>query len=480
MKEPPTEERLPGGRYRPSTPTAKTAPDRQRVSAWQGALESSGYREKQAPGINRDDFSENTPPRRQHRTSRPGGYTRSQKLIIALALVVALAASVPIGAYLVIKLTAHQQAQLAAIGVPTQLPTATPTPTFQQREAAFITQMISQMSLDDELGQMLVGAFLGSTLTPDLQTMIDNDHIGTIILYGGNMLSKSQLEALDTAVQAHTKIPLFISTDQEGGTVNRLLYIAGYRPSAEEIGATNDPNRAYQQGVSDAQIFKQLGINLNLAPVVDVQTVSDAVSILPTRMYGTTPQKVTAFAGAYLNGLQSEGVIGCLKHWPGLGSATVDPHAGLPVLRRSQAELDQIDFAPYRALLAQGNVNMILTTHEIVPAYDPNLPASISPIMIDQVLRHDLGFQGVIVTDGLHMGALSRRWTAAQAAVLAVVAGDDMLLSFQASEIPGVLAAFHAAIQSGQITKARIDLSVERILALKIKYGLITVPATVI
>jgi len=411
------------------------------------------------------------PPRRQR-----APYSRSQKLIIALALVVALVAAVPLAAYAALKLAPRPPTQSAVKATPT--PTATPTPSPAQIEAQFITQMIAGMSLDEELGQMLVGAFLGSTYNSDVQTMVETDHIGTVILYAGNMLSASQLKKLDTSIQAHTHIPLFISTDQEGGTVNRLLYISGPRPSAEEIGDTNDPNKAMQQGVSDGQILSQLGINLNLAPVVDVQNVSDAISPLPTRMYGTTPGKVTAFAGAYLNGLQSQGVIGSLKHWPGLGDVAVDPHAGLPIQKRSKTDLNNIDFAPYKALIAQGNVDMILTTYVTDTVYDPNLPGALSPIMIDQVLRGDLGYQGVVITDGLHMGAISNRWTAAQAALLAVEAGDDLLLSFQASEIPGVLSAFHTAIDKGQITKARIDLSVQRILALKIKYGLIKVPTT--
>jgi beta-N-acetylhexosaminidase len=284
----------------------------------------------------------------------------------------------------------------------------------------------------------------------------------------------------DAASQAHAQIPLFISTDQEGGLVNRLLPITGWRPSAEQIGATNDPNQAYQQGVSDATILSQLGINLNLAPVADVQTISDDATIIPTRMYGTTPDKVTSFVSAYLNGLQGLDVIGCLKHWPGLGWSTVDPHDALPVTNRSQADLNNIDFAPYRALIAKDQVDMIMSTHTLVTAYDPNMPATLSPIMIDQVLRHDLGYQGVVITDGLYMGAITARWSVAQAAVLAVIAGNDLLLGpWNHYETQKVLDALHQAISSGQITKARIDESVKRILALKIKYGLIKVPANV-
>ncbi len=417
------------------------------------------------------------PPTRKRRARSRAGYTFRQKLVIYSALVVALVAAVPLAASLILHLSQNQ----AQSAIPTINPNdVSSLPNLrdpERREALFIDQMIEHMTLDEEIGQMLVGDVYGTSYGDDLQAMVVNDHIGTVILYGSNIQSTGQTQALDTAIQQHAQIPLFISTDQEGGTVNRLLSITGYRPSAEELGATNDPSRAYQQGVDDGKILGQLGINLNLAPVVDVQTVSDAASILPTRMFGATPEKVITFAGAYLEGLQSQNVVGSIKHWPGLGWSTVDPHDALPVTNRSQADLNAIDFAPYRTLIAQGDADMVMVTHVLATAYDPNMPSSVSPVLVDQVLRHDLGFQGVVVTDGLHMGALSR-WTPAQAAVLAVMAGDDMLLSYSSFEIPGVLDAFHQAISSGQITKARIDQSVERILALKIKYGLIKAPAS--
>jgi len=179
-----------------------------------------------------------------------------------------------------------------------------------------------------------------------------------------------------------------------------------------------------------------------------------------------------------LNALPSQGIIGTLKHWPGLGADTVDPHDALPTIQSSRAELNSINFAPYRTLIAQGNVDMIMSTHELVPAYDKTLPATLSPILINQVLRGDLGYQGVIITDGLYMRAISEHWTLPQAAVLAVQAGNDILLGpYNIQTVQNVLDALQAAVTSGTISKARIDLSVERILALKIKYGLIQVPA---
>jgi beta-N-acetylhexosaminidase len=422
------------------------------------------------------------PPARKRRLRTWDAFTRREKIIFVVALVAFLVGS-PIFAASLLLHNANSPHAPTSNTLPNIKDVATVLPKVldpERREAIFINQMVSRMTLAQELGQMIIVEFTGSEFNDDLQYMLVNQQVGGTILYAGNVETIAQTQALDAASQAHAQIPLFISTDQEGGLVNRLLPITGWRPSAEQIGATNDPNQAYQQGVSDATILSQLGINLNLAPVADVQTVSDDATIIPTRMYGSTPDKVTSFVGAYLNGLQGLNVIGCLKHWPGLGWSTVDPHDALPVTNRSQADLNNIDFAPYRALIAQGDVDMIMSTHTLVTAYDSTMPASLSPILIDQVLRHDLGYQGVVITDGLYMGAITARWSVAQAAVLAVIAGNDLLLGpWNHYETQKVLDALNQAVSSGQITKARIDESVKRILALKIKYGLIKVPTNV-
>jgi beta-N-acetylhexosaminidase len=336
-----------------------------------------------------------------------------------------------------------------------------------------IDHIMSQMTLQEKLGQLIVVAFHGTTLSPDLKNMIVNQHAGGVMLYAQNITGYAQAKALDAAVQGQAQIPLFIATDQEGGLVNRLQSIIGPQPSAQQLGNTNNPANARKSGTLDGQTLKQIGINVDLAPVVDVHSSPQTVII--TRMFGATPQKVSTFAGAYLDGLQSQGVIACLKHWPGLGSSPVDPHNALPVIARSQQELNDIDFAPYHTLISQGDVNMIMSTHELLPAYDDKLPSSLSPILINQVLRHNLGYQGVIITDALYMGALAK-WSEAQAAVLAFEAGNDLLLGpWNSYQVQLILNALEAAVARGQISKARVDLSVERILALKIKEGLITV-----
>ncbi len=511
MKETPTEERLEKGtdgslpelsngkpaqqsdKQQPSITTKGNQPKTAAPDAQHSPISSSQPKPAQ-PASGQTDPSPTTqhsppsPPRRTRWGRKRGPYTRREKVIIWSAAVVAIVALLPLVASLLLQNPQSQQAQHPVVS-PTGTAVSIGAPRIldpERREALFIDQMIAHMTLDEELGQMIMVEWdEGGAFNHDLQYMLTNQHAGGIILYtfNNNIQTRPQVTALTAAIQAHAQIPLLISIDQEGGNVNRLDPITGPRPSAREIGATNDPNRAYQQGVSDGQILKQLGINDNLAPDVDVQSLSDATFDASSmvgfeyRMYGNTPGKVSTFAGAYLNGLQDQGVLGTLKHWPGLGADTVDPHEALPTLLSSQQELNLVNFAPYRTLIAQGNVDMIMSTHELVPAYDKSLPATLSPVLINQVLRQQLGYQGVVITDGLYMKAISDHWTLAQAAVLAVLAGNDILLGpYNIQTIQNVLDALHAAVTNGQITKARIDLSMQRILALKIKYGLITVP----
>jgi beta-N-acetylhexosaminidase len=177
-------------------------------------------------------------------------------------------------------------------------------------------------------------------------------------------------------------------------------------------------------------------------------------------------------------GLQGSGAVtACLKHFPGIGATTTDPHVSLPALTRSRADWERIDLAPYQALLATGKVRVIMVTHEMIPAVDSQFPSSLSPAVIDGELRQKLGFQGVVITDSLSMGALNNRWTVAQAAALAIRAGADMILGPQnAQAVSGVKDALKAAIASGQLSQARIETSVKRVLTLKIAMGLLPIP----
>jgi len=342
----------------------------------------------------------------------------------------------------------------------------------------YIASLVQKMTLAQKLGQMIIVRFIGPSYTADVDAMISKYQVGAVLLFSsdGNIVSKSQLTGLIKTMQSHSKIPLAMAIDQEGGTVDRLISLDGPRPSAASIGATNDPNKAMAEGIQDAKDLTSYGFNLNLAPVVDVTNVYNAQMYL--RTFGNNPTIVTQMAEAYLHGLQQSGkVLGTLKHFPGLGDVSADPHSAVPNLTRSLSGLESIDWAPYKALIQQGNVHAIMVTHEIVTAVDSSKPSSLSYKVVTGILRNQLGFQGVIVTDSLTMDAVTASYTEAQATVLAVEAGDDLLMgASSSSDVAMMIASLTQAVNTGQISMSRIDESVQRILLLKYQMGLLSVP----
>lgn len=358
-------------------------------------------------------------------------------------------------------------------------PTPLPTPTQLQKEQAQALQILAGMSIDQKLGQLIVVEYLGNDYTRSgLKTMITQQDVGGLLYQyvNQNFLAPDNtvagLAAFSSQLQKDARIPLYIGTDQEGGQVNRLATFHGDLPSAQEIAASGDPQYAYNQGKQDAQWLLQLGINGDLAPVVDVHTVDPP--ILQDRMFGSTPQTVETYAGAFLNGLQQNGVLACLKHFPGLGAVTSDPHLGLPTVNRSLADLEKIDLAPYKQMIAHNDPAMIMDTDVVMSAIDSQLPAELSSKTVDGLLRGQLGYNGVVITDGLYMDGISERWSISQAALMAIQAGDDMIEGpYTTSQVAKVLTTWKQALQNGQLTMARVDQSVTRILLMKIERGII-------
>ncbi len=349
---------------------------------------------------------------------------------------------------------------------PTQVPGHPLTP------AEYAALLLPQLSLDDELGQMMIVQFIGLEPTPDAVQMINAQGAGGVLFFSSNIKSADQLRSMNQQLQQLASIPLLLAVDQEGGPVNRLINVVGPLPSASSL---QTPAQAEARGEQDAGFLSDFGFNLDLAPVVDVGTDNPE---LAGRTFGSTPDRVETMAGAYLAGLQQSGAItGTLKHYPGLGDTSTDPHIGLPVLHRSRTDWENIDLAPYRGLLKTQDVRAIMVTHELIPAVDNQYPASLSPALIDGVLRGELGFNGVVITDSLYMGALNQRWSVPQAAVLAIKAGADIVIGpYNPQMVQQTMDAFKQAIADGTLTRARIDASVLRILTLKIEMGLIPLP----
>jgi beta-N-acetylhexosaminidase len=335
---------------------------------------------------------------------------------------------------------------------------------------------VSRMSLDVELGQLIMVEYTDTYYSPDLDTMINKLHAGGVIMYEFQMNTFNQTKHDIAQMQQHATFPLLISTDEEGGPyVHRLSHIYGYRMSATDIYNTGNPAVATQQGHKAAHDLAALGINNDLAPDVDVNLVNGYDMV--TRTFGNDPQSVIKFAGAYMRAMQSDGVVACIKHYPGLGDAVIDAHKGLPVVNRTRQQIYDVELAPFKHFIQSqnklDNPGMIMPTDVLMPAIDPKYPAELSHIFMTDILRKQFGYDGVVLTDALYMQGITQTWSMPEAAVLALQAGNDMLLGpTGAGQTIDILNAIKQALKDGQITKARIDEAATRIIALKMEYHL--------
>ena len=335
---------------------------------------------------------------------------------------------------------------------------------------------VSHMTLDEEVGQLIMVEYADTYYSPDLDTMISKLHAGGVIMYEFQMQTFNQTKHDIALMQQHASIPLLISTDEEGGRyIHRLLNIYGYRMSATDIYNTGNPNVATQQGQKTAHDLLSLGINENLAPDVDVN-IANGYDVA-ARTFGYTPQSVITFAGAYMKALQGDGVIACIKHYPGLGDAIPDAHATLPVVNRTKNQIYAVELAPYKAFIQSQNKlenpGMIMSTDVLMPAIDPIYPAELSHTFMTDILRKQFGYDGVILTDALYMQGITQKWSMYQAAVMALNAGNDMLLGpTGADQALAMINAIKAALQNGTLSKARVDEAATRIIALKMEYHL--------
>jgi len=337
--------------------------------------------------------------------------------------------------------------------------------------------LLDAMTLDQKVGQLVLPIIFPRSaaelvVTPELRALIRDGHLGGYFLTAAGG-TPGQIRDFAAELQDAARLPLLLATDFEGGDWNFLRSAAGPRPSAAEIGASGDPERARQQGREDAALLAGMGLNLNLAPVVDVLTNPDN-PVLQNRCFGDDPALVARMAAAYLDGLCEGGVAGCLKHYPGLGAATLDPHQALPTVEWTRAELDTYGLAPFRALIAVGRAPMIMTTHVLMPALDPERPVSVSPTAIHGLLRKELGYDGVVISDSLAMGAITAKYPVAVAAVDALRAGTDLLLGAPTiQDAWRTIRLLKAGLASGYLDTGRLDAAVLRVLRFKLCWRII-------
>lgn len=289
--------------------------------------------------------------------------------------------------------------------------------------------------------------------------------VGGIVYFSKNMRSKDQLSEMISNTLLYANYPLFIGVDEEGGSVSRVAGagFADKTDSAQAIAASGDTNNAYQAGTAIGGYLSEFGFNLDFAPVADLANVSG--SSMADRSYGENAEAAIPYVTAMMNGLQEQGVTACLKHFPGIGSSTADTHDGMASTERTLEEFRTEEFTVFQAGIDAG-ADMIMVGHMAAPALTgDNTPCSLSEAVVTDILRNEMGFDGVIISDALNMSAITDYYTADQAAVLALRAGCDMILMPEDFETAynGVL----QAVQDGTISEARINDSLRRIYRIK-------------
>ncbi|MBN1202363.1 MAG: glycoside hydrolase family 3 protein [Anaerolineae bacterium] len=347
-----------------------------------------------------------------------------------------------------------------------------------------VRAQLQDMTLEEKVGQLFLITIYSTTLDAADRSLIATIHPGGVVLFPHNLLTPGQITELTNRLQTYAQdtgpdVPLLIAVDQEGGRVTRLDDGFTFFPSVLMLGATANHDTAMQVGYAMGQEMAAVGINMNLAPVADLQTPAQARNpgnVLYRRTLSADPALTGRLAGALIVGMRGAGVIGVLKHFPGHGAATLDSHTGLPEVSLSRAEVEQTALAAFETAISYGSAPAVMFGHLYYPALDSiRRPASLSPVVMN-VLRNDLAFDGVAISDAMDMGAISDDYTMSGAIIESINAGMDLIAfgpHVSAGDQQVVYAAVLRAVQTGQIPLARLDEAVERALLLRMQYGLL-------
>ncbi|HXK33004.1 MAG TPA: glycoside hydrolase family 3 protein, partial [Dehalococcoidia bacterium] len=350
---------------------------------------------------------------------------------------------------------------------PTVAPASSPTVAPSPAAPATAADAARTMPLDVKVGQLIMAGFTGTTADAEAARLIEQHHIGNVVLLGRNVGAPADVLALTDDLQrravAANGQPLLIAIDQEGGRVQRFRPPFTQFPAAATWGCAGAAHTEAVAAVM-AREMAAVGVNAGLAPVADVLT-NPANTVIGDRAFSSDRALVAEHVLAAVAGLREGGVLSTVKHFPGHGSTDGDSHDGPVVLADSLADLEATELVPFRA--AAPVADLMMTANVAYAALDPeDRPASLSPPTI-AFLRDDVGFNGVIITDDLLMGAVASRWDAGEAGVLALVAGADLLLYASGGAAVEAAQAVQRAVQDGRIPETRIDESLQRVLALK-------------
>jgi beta-N-acetylhexosaminidase len=378
-------------------------------------------------------------------------------------------------------------AKAGDVAAPTPTGPISPATPLSASQREWVEQTLASLSLHDRVGQMVMEWVLGDYANvkdssyAEVIRWVEQDHIGGISMSLGTPI---EVAAKVNDLQRRAKVPLLVSADLEpglgrleGGLFAHYMLDAGSAtvfPTAMAIAATARDSDAYDVARAIAEEGRAVGIHINFSPVVDVNN-NPSNPVINTRSFGENPARVARLSALFVRGAQNGGQLATAKHFPGHGDTDVDSHVGLPMVAVSSARLDSVELVPFRAAISAG-ASLVMTAHIALPAIsgDSTTPATLSRRIITNLLRDTLGFRGVAITDAMTMEGVGKGYTTEQSSVLAVKAGADILL--KPSDPTRAINAVVAAVEKGDITRARIDSAVRHILELKVRSGVVTTP----
>lgn len=337
-----------------------------------------------------------------------------------------------------------------------------------------ILNQMAEMSLEEKIGQLFIVGLEGYSLDDNSLEMIEKHHVGGFILFKRNIKDVEQLVALTNALKAansNNKIPLFISVDEEGGIVSRMPEGVKKLPSSGSLGRLGSEELSYEVGKILGYELKLFGFNMNFAPVLDINS-NPQNPVIGERAFGSDKELVSKLGIQTMKGIQSQGIISVVKHFPGHGDTSVDSHVGLPRVDHGLERLREFELVPFAKAIESG-ADAVMVAHILFPQIDPENPSTLSKAIITDILKEEMGFEGVVITDDMTMGAIMENYSIGEAVVKSILAGSDLILVCHGHENGlQAITAIREAVEEGAISEDRIDESVYKILKLKKKYNL--------
>ncbi|MEH7388575.1 beta-N-acetylhexosaminidase [Bacillus sp. JJ1521] len=336
-----------------------------------------------------------------------------------------------------------------------------------------VSAVISKMSLEDKIGQMILAGVSGTSMDANANKLISQFHVGGIIFYKYNFETPTQVIQLVNQLKAgnSSSLPLLLGVDQEGGRVTRLPGGLVNFPPNKQIGQVNNPDFSFKVGTLLGQELKEFGLNLDFAPVLDINSNPNN-PVIGDRSFGNNAEIVSKLGVQTMKGIQSQKVITTIKHFPGHGDTSVDSHLDLPIVNKSLKELKELELIPFERAINQG-AEVVMVAHILLPQLDKTNPGTMSKAVMTDLLRKQLGFTGVIITDDMTMGAITEHFDIGKASVESVKAGSDIILvGHDYNNVVKIISSLKTAVQNGEISEQRLNESIERIIQLKRNYSI--------